>query len=81
MFSRLVWSIFALQDLPIGYLRVQIGLELRKAWLINGTLFNSEVWHSFKENYIKQFVELDKYLLMGLVKAHGKAPVEHLYLD
>ena len=78
----IVGNIFALlKDLPIGYLRVQVGLKLRKAWLINGTLFNSEVWHSVEDKDIAQFVELDKYLLRGLVKAHAKVPVEHVYLE
>ena len=42
--------------------RVQIGLELRQLWLINGILF-------------------DKYLLKGLISAHDKTPVKHLYLE
>ena len=43
----IVGTIFAfLKDLPLGSKRIQVGLELRKAWLINGILFNSEVWHS-----------------------------------
>ena len=37
-----------LKDLPVGYYRVQIGLEQWQAWLKNGTLFNSEVWHIVK---------------------------------
>lgn len=78
----IVGQIFALlKDLPIGHLRVQIGLELRQAWLINGMLFNSEVWHSVSESDIEQLVTIDKYLLRGLVKAHAKVPVEHLYLE
>ena len=78
----IVGQIFALlRDLPIGYLRVQIGLELRQAWLLNGILFNSEVWHNVADSDIAHFVEIDKYLLKGLVKAHAKTPIEHLYLE
>ena len=37
-------NILALIDhIPLGYRRVQIGLELRQAWLINGLLYNSEI--------------------------------------
>ena len=64
-----------------GYVIVQIGLELRKAWLVNGILFNSEVWHCVKENDIAPFVEIDKYLLKGLLTAHAKTPIEHIYLE
>jgi hypothetical protein len=60
---------------------VQIGLELRQAWLLNGILFNSEVWHNVADSDIAHFVEIDKYLLIGLVKAHAKTPIEHLYLE
>ena len=78
----IVGQIFALlKDLPIGNLRVQIGLELRRAWFINGTLFNSEVWHNVADSDIAHFVEIDKYLLRGLLKAHAKVPIEHLYLE
>ena len=78
----IVGQIFALlKDLPIGNLRVQVGLELRRAWFINGTLFNSEVWHNVADSDIAHFVEIDKYLLRGLLKAHAKVPIEHLYLE
>ena len=70
-----------LNDIPLGSFRVRIGLELRQSWLINGILFNSEVWHSLSESDIGQSVEVDKYLLKGLLSAHDKTPVEHLYLE
>ena len=60
----IVAQIFALlSDLPVGNLRVEIGLALRQAWLINGILFNSEVWHSVSSGQIEQLVTFDKYLL------------------
>ena len=78
----IVSQIFALlSDLPVGNLRVQIGLTLRHAWLINEILFNSEVWHNTTKEQVAQFVEIDKYLLRGLVGAHAKVPLEHLYLE
>ena len=78
----IISQIFALlSDLPEDNLRVQIGLTLRHAWLINGILFNSEVWHNVSKDQIAQFVDIDKYLLPGLVGAHVKVPLEHLYLE
>ena len=75
----IVSQIFALlSDLPVGNLRVQIRLALRHAWLINGILFNSEAWHSTTKDHVAQFVDIDKYLLCGLVGAHAKTPLEHL---
>ena len=70
-----------IKDIPIGNLRVQIGLELRKSWLINGILFNSEVWYGMKDSDIASFVIIDQYLIRGLVNSHAKTPIEHLYLE
>ena len=60
---------------------MKIGLELRKAWLVNGIIFNSEVWHSVADSDIAPFVGIDKYLLKGLLTAHAKTPLEHIYLE
>ena len=70
-----------LKDIPLGSYRVRIGLELRQSWLINGILFNSEVWHNLNDSDIEQFVEVDKYLLKGLISAHDKTSIEHLNLE
>ena len=70
-----------LKDIPIGNLRVQIGLELRKSWLINGILYNSEIWHGLKETDIANFIIIDQYLIRGLLNSHSKTPIEHLYLE
>ena len=78
----IVAHIFALlRDLPVGNLRVEIGLALRQAWLVNGILFNSEVWYSVSAKQVANLMDIDKYLLRGLVNAHAKVPLEHLYLE
>ena len=61
-----------LKDIPIGNLRVQIALELRQSWLIDGILFNSEVWYGMKDIDIASFVIIDQYLIRGLLNAHLK---------
>ena len=60
-------------------MRIEIGLALRQAWLINGILFNSEIWYSVTEQQIAHLV--DKYLLRGIVGAHAKVALEHLYVE
>ena len=78
----IVGTIFAfIKDLPLGSKRIQFGLELRQAWLVNGILVNSEVWHSVSNTQIENLMAIDKYLLRGLVGAHAKVPLEHLYLE
>ena len=82
MFFRVISQIFALlHDLPIGNLRIEIGLALRQAWLINGILFNSEIWYSVTEQQIAHLVDIDKYILRGFDESHGKVPLEHIYLE
>ena len=56
-------DIWFIKDIPIGNIRVQLGIELRKSWLINGILFNSEVWHGMKDSDSASFVILDQYLI------------------
>ena len=35
-----------LEEVPLGRYKIKAGLELRKAWLLNGILYNSEAWQS-----------------------------------
>ena len=68
-------------EVPLGHWKVEAGLRLRQAMLINGILYNSEVWHnmSLKEAVILE--KIDEALLRGLLNAHPKAPIEALYLE
>ena len=34
-----------LSEVPLGKFKIQMGLHLRQAMLINGMLYNSESWH------------------------------------
>ena len=70
-----------LEEIPLGSHRMEIGLHLRQAMLLNGILYNSEVWHSLSEAEIKILETVDEHLLRALVKAHSKTPLEFLYLE
>ena len=75
-------SILALlKELPLQNFKTKVGLALRQAWLINGILCNSEVWHGLREYDRNNFAANDKYLLRGLVDSHCKTPVEHSFLE
>ena len=56
---------------------MQIGLQLRQAMLLNGMLFNSEVWHNISEDEVKILERVDELLLRSLVKAHSKLPARY----
>ena len=70
-----------INDIPLGKYKMEIGLKLRQAMLLNGVLFNSEAWHAVKEADIKTLETIDEYLLRALVKGHSKTPLEFLYLE
>ena len=42
-----------IEEIPLGKYKMEIGLKLRQAMLLNGMLFNSEAWHSLSSNEIK----------------------------
>ena len=70
-----------LNDIPLGQFRIDIGLKLRQAMLINSMLFNSESWHGICESELKMLETVDEHLLRSLVKGHSKTPLEFLYLE
>ena len=70
-----------LDEIPLGRYKMEIGLKLRQAMLINGMLYNSEAWHNLAEAEIRWLEKVDEYLLRALVKAHSKTPLEFLYLE
>ena len=49
--------------------------------LVNGVLYNSEVWHSLSPNDIIPLEKIDETLLRFILDAHPKAPLETLYLE
>ena len=70
-----------INDIPIGNYRVEIGLKLRQAMLINGVIFNSEGWHDVRDEHIKALEKVDESLLRSLLQSHAKTPLEFLFLE
>ena len=70
-----------LDDIPLGHRRIELGFELRQAWLINGLLYNSEVWQNITEKDKTDLNKIDHILLRSIIGSHGKAPIEQLYLE
>ena len=70
-----------LNEIPLGRYKLEIGLQLRQAMLINGLLYNSEAWHSVTQEDIRGFEKVDESLLRFLLGSHPKAPLEMLYLE
>ena len=70
-----------ISEIPLGKYKVPVALKLREAMLLNGMLFNSEVWHGVTIAQIEKLESVDEALLRGIMKAHCKTPKEFLYLE
>ena len=70
-----------LEEIPLGSYRISVGLKLREAMLLNGILFNSEIWYNVKEEDIQKLSAVDEYLLRNILGAPSKTPIEALYLE
>ena len=78
----IVSNILAIVDeIPLGHWRVDAGLRLRQAMLVNGTLYNSEAWHGVSKADMIVLEKVDESLLRGLLIGHSKIPLEALYLE
>ena len=70
-----------INEVPLGHWKVDAGLKLRQAMLLNGILFNSEAWHNIKEDDLNILEKVDEALLRGILNSHSKIPIEALYLE
>lgn len=70
-----------LSEVPLGKFKIQMGLHLRQAMLINGMMYNSEAWHCLSETHIKQLAEVDTHFMRSLFKSHSKTSIEFLHLE
>ena len=52
-----------MSEIPLGKYKVQIGLILRQAMLLNGMLHSSEVWSDIKKDEIKLLEDVDEFFL------------------
>jgi hypothetical protein len=78
----IVSEILALVDqVPLGKYRIEMGLKLRQAMLINGILFNSEVWHGVTDDHVEALEKVDEHLLRSLLQCQSKTPLEFLFLE
>ena len=69
------------RDPPLGHWRVQAGLRLWKALLINGILFNLEAWQGIAKVDIESLEKVDEALIRGIRGAHAKIHKEALFLE
>ena len=78
----LVSQIFdVLKNLSLGKYYFSIALTLREAILINGMLFNCEVWYGLTRNQIERLESIDILFLRKLFNVTFSCPTEALFLE
>ena len=70
-----------INEIPLAHWKIEAGLKLRQAMLINGILYNSEAWQGIDEKDMILLEKVDEALLRGILTAHPKIPLEALYLE
>ena len=73
--------ILLVKEISLGSHYFDIGLLIRDTNLINGILFNSEVWYGLLQKHVEKLEKLDELLLRSLLDAHSKTAIEALYLE
>ena len=58
-----------------------MGLKLRQAMFVNGSLYNIEARHSVSMEDIRGLEKVDEELLRYLLDCHTKVPLGFLYLE
>ena len=69
------------KKISLGSHYFDIGLLLRDTNLINGILFNSEVWYGMLQKHVEKLEKIDELFLRSLLDAHSKTAIEALYLE
>ena len=70
-----------LNSISLGFFYIEIGLILREARLINGTLTNSEVWPSLTKAQLEFLEAADVELMRKIFNAHSKTATELFFLE
>ena len=61
--------------------KVEIGLRMREAKLINGMIYSTEAWSKLSDREINRLEQVDMALLRGLVEAHSKCSKAFILLE
>ena len=60
------------KEISLGSNYFEIGLLLRDTNLINGILFNSEVWYGLLQRHVEELEKIDEIYITSLLDAHSK---------
>lgn len=80
-FGLVTQALAILSEIPLAHYKIQMGLHLRQAMIINGMLFNSEAWHSLNKSHIEMLEKVDNMFLRQIFKSHSKTSISFLHLE
>ena len=71
-----------LKSVSLGHFYFEIAILLRESLFIGSMMFNSEVWYSLTKAQVKEFEDLDKLLLRGVLgDVPFSVPGEAIFLE
>ena len=70
-----------LSEVDMGVHKLEVGLLLRKAILINGLLYTAEAWSGLNEKQLARIEVVDTALLHKLTGGHVKSATEFYHLE
>ena len=70
-----------LKDVNFGYHHFEAAMALRESYLVNGMLFNSEVWYGVTKVHIDRLQSVDLLFFRKLFKVSSNCPKEAFYLE
>ena len=70
-----------INNVSLGVHYFSIALSLRESMLLNGLLFNSEVWFTVREKHLETLESIDQILMRKMFKAHSKTALEAFFLE
>ena len=70
-----------LDEVPLGPHRVEAGLLLRRAMLVNSLLFTAETWSGLSERDLARLQVVDTAMMRAITGGHSKTAVEFHFLE
>ena len=61
--------------------KVEVGLKLREAKIVNGMIYSTEAWSSLSDKELTRMEQVDMACLRSLVKGHSKCSVAFITLE
>ena len=79
--GRIASILGILSEVDMGAHRLEAGLRLKEAILINGMLYSAEAWSGVSQKHLARLEVVDTALLRKLTGSHSKCPTEFHHLE